>query len=232
MSDPGARYVPALRFSWLTRWYDVVARLTTRETTFKRALLRQAAIEDGHRVLDLGCGTGTLAIRIRQAHPGAAVVGIDGDPEILEIARRKAARARAEIRFRHARAESLPFPDSSFDRVVSSLFFHHLTPTGRRAAIAEAYRVMEPGGELHVADWGAPSSSLMRALSLPVRLLDGPDRTRENFEGRLPDLFREAGFGNVARTGALSTVVGTLARYRAVKPRGTGAGETGVHPHP
>jgi SAM-dependent methyltransferase len=88
----GEPYIPALRFRWLTAVYDPVVALTTRERTFKHRLLSQAQIEPGMRVLDLGCGTGTLAVWLKQRTPAAEVVGLDADPAVLALARRKATR--------------------------------------------------------------------------------------------------------------------------------------------
>ena len=83
-------YLPALRFSALTRIYDPVVGLTTRERRFKELLVEQAAPAAGQRILDLGCGTGTLAIQVKRREPGAEVVGLDADPEMLGQAREKA----------------------------------------------------------------------------------------------------------------------------------------------
>src|SRR4030067_2941191 len=112
-----ARFIPALSFQWLTPLYDPLLRWGMREETFKRHLIEQANIQPGQRILDLGCGTGTLTILIKQLHPDADVVGLDGDPEILEIARVKAAKARVEITLDHGMAYQLPYPDEAFDRV-------------------------------------------------------------------------------------------------------------------
>ncbi|TMB47435.1 MAG: methyltransferase domain-containing protein [Deltaproteobacteria bacterium] len=85
-------YVPALGFDWLTRFYDPVLRATVREETFKRRLIEQARIQAAHDVLDLGCGTATLTIMVKQTCPAARVVGLDGDPKVLAIAREKVTR--------------------------------------------------------------------------------------------------------------------------------------------
>ena len=82
-------YIPALGFDWLTRFYDPVLRATLREDKFKRLLIEQARIEPGHDVLDLGCGTATLTIMVKQSCPAARVVGLDGDSKVLAIARQK-----------------------------------------------------------------------------------------------------------------------------------------------
>src|SRR5574341_2573371 len=90
-------YIPALGHKSLTPLYDPLLKWHMRENTFKRHLIAQANIASGHRVLDLGCGTATLTILVKQAHPGAEVVGLDGDPQVLEIGRAKAAKLGVNI---------------------------------------------------------------------------------------------------------------------------------------
>lgn len=218
MSAPQTDYVPALGYHVLTRLYDPVVALTTRERTFKQQLITQAGVQPGQQVLDLACGTGTLTIWLKQQHPAAQVSGVDGDLEILGIARTKAQRAGADIRWHHGLSTGLPFAAAGFDRVTSSLFFHHLQPAAKRKSLAEALRVLRPGGELHVADWGAPQNGLMRIAFLLIRLLDGFSNTADNAAGRLPDLMREAGFTDVQVRREFATVFGTMALYSARKP--------------
>ena len=215
--DP-SHYVTALRFDFLTSIYDPIVALTTRERVFKERLLSQACIDEGASVLDLGCGTGTFAIRAKRRHPGATIVGVDGDPKVLSLARRKAAAAEAHVRLDTGLSFDLPYSDAQYDRVVSSLFFHHLTAADKRRTILEANRVLVPGGQFHVADWGRPSGPLMRMLFYPVRLLDGFETTRNNVHGRLPELFAAAGFEHARLRGELNTMLGTMAFYSARKP--------------
>ena len=207
------KYIPALSFEWLTPLYDPVM-LLMRESTFKRALVEQANIKNGCRLLDLGCGTATLTILIKKTYPGAAVTGLDGDPKILEIARAKIAKAGLDISLDTGMSFELPYPDGSFDRVVSSLMFHHLTLEDKARTFKEIFRVLSPGGELHVADFGKPHNSLMYLISLVFRHLE---ETKENIGGLLPEMFRKAGFDEVEETGRYSTVFGTLSLYRAGK---------------
>lgn len=215
--DTESRYVPALGFRWLTPAYDVVVRTTTREKAFKSALIDQANFKPGHEVLDLACGTGTLAVWIKQRHPRANVTGIDGDENILAIASRKAKDANVSIRLNRGLSFSLPYPDAHFDRIVSSLFFHHLSWHDKQRTARELYRVMRPGGELHVADWGRSTGPLMRAAFLAIQLLDGFGNTRDNVEGKLMELFQDAGFVEVSQQRTFSTVFGTMTLYRAKK---------------
>ncbi len=217
-NPPESKYVPALRFRWLTSYYDAVVAGTTREFRFKHALIDQAALQPGHRVLDLASGTGTLAIWIKQQEPQAEVAGIDGDPAILLLATRKAQRLNVAVNFSCARSDNLPYPDDHFDRVVSSLFLHHLSWEQKERTAREVFRVLRPGAELHVADWGRATSALMRGLFLFVQVLDGFENTQDNISGKLITLFERAGFLEVTQRQTFNTVLGTVALYRAVKP--------------
>lgn len=215
---PDQNYVPALGYRWLTPLYDVVVRATTRERHFKQALIRQARFAPGQRVLDLASGTGTLAIWIKRHEPLLDVTGVDIDPDILARASRKARAANVEVQFDRALSYSLPYPALHFDRVVSSLFFHHLSWADKSRTAQELFRVLKPGGELHVADWGRPANVAMRGLFLMIQCLDGFATTRDNVAGRLVGLFEDAGFVDVAQRRTFSTIFGTLALYGAVKP--------------
>lgn len=211
MSD---RYIPALGRAWLTSFYDPVVRWTTREATFKTRLVEQADIRAGHRVLDLGCGTGTLTLMLKRRQPAAAIVGLDGDPKVLEIAARKAQAAGIEVALGPGAVERLPYSSGSFDRVVSSLVFHHLSRAKKRAALHELFRVLRPGGQIHIADWGRPHDPVMRATFLIVQLIDSFATTTDNVQGRLPDLMREAGFADARESQRLRTPLGTIALYQ------------------
>ena len=216
MSD--GDYVSALRLTSLTRCYDPVVGLTTRERRFKDRLIAQARPQAGDRILDLGCGTGTLALAIKEVAPGAELTGLDADPEMLDRARAKATEAEVAIGFDEGLSNELPYEDQSFDKVVSTLFFHHVELDVKQATLREVLRVLRSGAELHVADWGRPSDPAMWVLSRSIRLLDGAEPTRDNLTGRLPSLFEDAGLVSVEQTGQLRTVFGTIAFYRAARP--------------
>lgn len=217
-TDTNRRYVPALGYGLLTALYDPVVAVTTRERSFKSRLVEQADIQEGHDVLDLGCGTATLTVWIKKRIPGANVTGLDGDAAILSRAQHKAKKNGVDIRFDHGLSTELPYAEASFDRVVSSLFFHHLCHDDKVKTIAEVFRVLRPGGQFHVADWGKPQNVLMRVMFSLVRSLDGLANTRDNAEGKLPSLFSNGGFENVRLTAEMATLFGTLAFCAMEKP--------------
>ena len=217
MNQDELQYIPPLRYHWLTRFYDPLVRLTTREAAFKAALIRQVAARPHDQMLDLGCGTATLTIGLAQTYPTSALTGFDADIGALAIAQAKAQQARVMVSFEHGFSFRMPFADESFDRTVSSLFFHHLTRAEKSATLTEIRRVLKPGGELHIADWGRPANALMRTVFLVVQILDGFETTRDSVEDRLPPLMEAAGFRGVARTRSFNTPLGTIDLYRATK---------------
>jgi ubiquinone/menaquinone biosynthesis C-methylase UbiE len=210
----GPKFIPALRFKWLTPVYDPVLRRMLPEAALKQRLIAQAQIAAGQHVLDLGAGTGTLTIMVKQAYPAADVVGLDGDPAILALARHKAAAAGVAIRFDHGSATALPYGDAAFDRVLSSLMLHHLTTEEKQRALGEAWRVLRPGGELHILDFGPPQNALAWLIAEVLRRLEP---TTDNIRGRLPEMIRGAGFTAVEQTAQRMTAIGTLALYRGHK---------------
>ena len=210
-------YIPALFHDWLTPCYDTLIRWTMPEATFKRQLVAEAEIKKDDRILDLGCGTATLMILIKRMHAAATVIGIDGDPRILEIGRRKGEKANVDIMLAHAMSFELPYPSGSFDRVLSSLMFHHLTRDDKVRSLKEVYRVLRSGGELHIADFGMPHNLLMRVVSYPWRLFDGTGNTADDLKGLLPTMMRDCDFLEVRETSRYMTLFGTLSLYACRK---------------
>ncbi|HEV2270763.1 MAG TPA: methyltransferase domain-containing protein [Steroidobacteraceae bacterium] len=138
--------------------YDAIVwfALRGRERQLRDRLLELADLRPGESVLDVGCGTGTLAIRAKQtAGPSGTVCGVDASAEMLARARAKATRAGAEVRFENAAAQALPFPDSSFDLGLGTMMLHHLGRAARRDFATELRRVVKPGGRVLLVDFAA-----------------------------------------------------------------------------
>ncbi len=210
-------YIPALRFEFLTRFYDPLVRLTTREFSFKRALLAQANLQNNQTILDLACGTGTLCIGIKRRFPEAKIIALDADKEILQLARNKAKKYQTKITFEQGFSDNLPFADETFDRVFSTLAFHHLNGKRKIKTIGEILRVLKPDGEFHLADYGLPRNKSQFVLERIIRVIDGEETTRDNIAGRLKVLMEENGFASVERTAYFKTILGTIRLFKAIK---------------
>lgn len=206
------RYIPALSFRWLTPLYDPILKWVMQEDTFKRRLVLEANVQPGMKVLDLGCGTGTLTVMLKEASPNASVTGLDGDPQVLAIAREKA--GYLNIRWEQGLAYALRYSDATFDRVITSLVVHHLVTDDKRRAFQEVFRVLKPNGELCVLDFGKPHSRLDRLIT---RLMHGLEEAADNFDGRIPLFIAEAGFEPVMEVDHFVTIFGPLSLWRAVK---------------
>ncbi len=211
------KYIPALRFAILTRFYDPLVRFSTREFPFKRALLAQADLHNSQTILDLACGTGTLAVAVKKRFPDANVFAFDADKEILHLAQRKSVKASVKIHFEKGFSDNLPFADNTFDRVFSTLAFHHLTHQRKIKTIREIRRVLKPNGEFHLADYGLARNKSQYILGRLIRVIDGAETTEDNIAGRLKILMEVNGFANVERTAYFKTILGTIRLFKALK---------------
>lgn len=147
------------------RWaygYDLLAWVFCwgRERAFREKILDVADVEIGEQVLDVGCGTGTLAIAAkRRVGAKGNVCGIDASPEMIARARKKAKTNGIEVRFENAIVEKLPFAEGTFDVVLSTLMLHHLGRKARQQCLSEIRRVLKPGGRLLAVDFSEPARS-------------------------------------------------------------------------
>lgn len=212
------RFVPAAGRRRWTRLYDATIAATMRESLFRGRLAGQvlADLPDGGEIVDVGAGTGTLAIALAAAAPEAKVVGVDPDPEIQTIAKGKDGAEGVE--WLAGFGDRLPLADGSCDRVVMSLLLHHLDAGNKRAALTEAYRVLRPGGRIHIADWGRAQDPLMRSTFFVLQLIDGFPGTRDHVAGRLPGFVEAAGFSPPRRHDRLRTGWGSLELLSAERP--------------
>lgn len=215
--DSGTRFVPAAGVGGLTRFYDSIIALTMRERLFRGALATQvlADLKPASRIVDIGAGTGSFAIQVSGLESSAEVVGVDTDAEVLRLAEAKP--GATAVTWKRGQANLLPLPDESCDRAVMSLVLHHLDAAGKRAALAEARRVLRPGGRLHIADWGKPQDPLMRAALFALAIFDGFDGIRDHAAGRLPAFVVDAGFKQPIRHDRFRTAWGSLELLSAVR---------------
>lgn len=139
--------------------YDWLARVLTfgREGRFREHMLRLAKLRPGEAMLDVACGTGTLAIAAKRlVGSDGSVTGVDASAEMIERARAKAKRSGLDLTFVNGTAQKLPFKDARFDIVIGTLMLHHLSKPVRSAFVREAARVLKPAGRLLLIDFGRP----------------------------------------------------------------------------
>ncbi len=207
MSENQHAYIPALSFRFLTPFFDFIQKYIVRDIRYKLLLIEQANIQPGHKVLDLGCGTGTLAMMAKAAQPAAEVIGLDADPEMLQMAVTKSAEQKITVKFDVGFAHELPYSDASFDRVLSSIMIHHLKTPEKEKAAYEGFRVLKPGGELHIIDFGKPVTWYGKLLG---PFLHRFEEANDNIDGKLPEIFGAPGLRTTI-TGHFKTFFGDLA---------------------
>lgn len=178
----------------------------------RKDMLAQMGDLSGKRILDVGCGTGTMAILVKQKYPAAEVVGLDGDPQILEIARSKAEKAGVGIRFDQGMSFDLPYPDASFDAALTSMMLHHLNRDDKQKTAMEMYRVLRPGGQLFGMDFSESRGVLGEMLRPLTRHLK---RVADNLDGFLPVMFDNAGFKNYRETRRY--LLGAISLFQSAK---------------
>lgn len=171
----------------------------------------------------MGCGTGNLSLLARRLYSAAEIIGTDPDLKALTRARRKAKRAGLQVAFDPAFAEDLPFPDASFDRVLSALMLHHLPRDAKVAALREIRRVLKPGGSLHLADFdhGDQSRGLHGFLASVLHGRHGPAQ-----QAAVLGLMQEAGLADPREVAVHASVVGRVAYFSAARTS-TSVGSSG-----
>ncbi len=214
----GGVFTPALGHAALTPLYDSAIALLTREQRWRKALLQQISPHPRDVIVDVGCGTGTLALMLKRAAPGATVIGLDPDPEVLARASKRAKHSGLAIAFEQGFARDVDrFANRGVTKIVSSLVFHQVPMDEKRAALGAMRSVLQPNGEAHIADYGLQRTPLMRLLFSQVQMLDGKDNTTPNAEGILTRLMAEAGFAKVVETDVVATPTGSISLYRAIR---------------
>ena len=215
MSDKA--FTPALGRIAPVRLFDSVAALM-RERVWRGLVALHVAARPGDVIVDVGCGTGSLALLLHHARPEARIVGIDPDPEMLARARRKADEAEAAtVEWLVGMGDALVqvMGSATADAVVSSLVLHQCPMAMKRAVLASMFAVLRPGGRLVIADYGWQRTRLMRLAFRLVQLTDGKQDTQPNADGVLPRLISEAGFLDVREAEVVPTITGSISVYTA-----------------
>jgi ubiquinone/menaquinone biosynthesis C-methylase UbiE len=210
-------FTPALGRFAATRFFDPVVALT-RERLWRALAVMYAAPRPDDVIVDVGCGTGSLALLVSRVEPRAQIIGVDPDSDVLAVARQKAAGS-TSVQWRVGMGDALvdSVGADSADTVVSSLVLHQCPLPMKRAVLASMFAVLRSGGRLVIADYGWQRSSLMRLAFRIVQLADGKEDTQPNADGILPELLSEAGFRDVRETEVVPTVTGSISVYVAVK---------------
>jgi ubiquinone/menaquinone biosynthesis C-methylase UbiE len=214
MVEPGRTYLPAAGHDWSLPLYDPLVRLLGGDTA-RAVLLDQAAVRPGHRVLDIGCGTGSLAVLIKRQHPDVDVVGLDPDPKALARARRKAQRAAVSVQLDHGFSDELPYAEGIFERVFSSFMLHHLQAAEKETTLREVRRVLKPGGRFHLLDFATPDSNSAGRIT---RWLHSGHRLKDNSDEQILSLLRQAGLSDPKTVARQALLIGHIAYYQGSAP--------------
>lgn len=211
------KFIPALGYDWLTRFYDLTVYLTMPEKKFRGKLIDQLKPNDGENILEFGFGTGQNLILAYQRNDKSKLIGIDIDPKVKTIAEYKINRYGFDISLNLYDGKEFPYTNNSFDKVFSSLVFHQLDKETKLFCLKEILRVLQPNGQVIIGDWGQPKSKMMRFAFYFVQILDGFKTTNDNVNGFLPKFIEQVGFRNVNEVDFINTKIGTYSYYTATK---------------
>jgi len=210
-------FIPALGYSCLTGWYDLAIKLTMPEKKFRGRLVDELNPGDGETILEFGFGTGQNIILAHQRNNKAVLTGIDIDPTVKAIAEHKLNKLGYDIALCLYDGATFPYANNTFDKVFSSLVFHQLDQATKLACIKEIFRVLKPGGQVVIGDWGKAKNKTARFAFYLVQMLDGFKTTNDNVNGLLPLFIEQSGFQQVTETGFINTKIGTYSYYKGIK---------------
>ncbi|KUI03973.1 class I SAM-dependent methyltransferase [Mycobacterium sp. IS-3022] len=206
-------YLPAAGHDAFLPGYDLLTRLLGMNRVYD-ALISRSELADARSVLEVGCGTGNVSVRAKRRYPALTAVGCDPDPRALSRAQRKA-RGLTGIRFEPGYVQKLPYAEGEFDRVLSSMMWHHLDEDVKSEAAREILRVLRPGGRLYLVDVGGDMTA---DDGLAARRMLRSAHVAGNLGDAIPRLLRSVGFDCDEVDTQRHRFVGRLTYYRAVRP--------------
>ncbi|MDO8642440.1 MAG: methyltransferase domain-containing protein [Candidatus Woesearchaeota archaeon] len=186
------KFLPAARFNALAERYDFICEWVGFDTTYRQNIIDALHLPNKKmRVLDVGCGTGTLAVELKKEKANVEVHGVDPDEKILALARKKIAKNKMEVHLNKAYAQKLPFPDRHFDAAYSSLVWHHIPDHAKQDCFDEIFRVLKKGGVFVLSDFGKPKHWWLPSYSHFARFFE---EGKANYDGLMPTMMETAGF--------------------------------------
>lgn len=187
--------ITALSFEFLTPFFDFLSNIFGFGEKFNSKVVELLKLKPNERVLDLGCGTGALLIIAKSKYQNINATGIDADEKILKIAEKKIRKNNLNIKLINTSADKLPFPDFSFDIVVSTLVFHHLPTEVKIKALEEIHRVLKKNGRFLLVDFGKFTgfSKILYYLLVLFRIPEAKT-LKDNIEGKIPEFLKQANF--------------------------------------
>jgi ubiquinone/menaquinone biosynthesis C-methylase UbiE len=208
VSEQSREFLPAAGVNWLLPFYDPIVKLLG-GNRLRRKLVQQADIKPEQNVLEIGCGTGSVLMLIKEVIPNAQVTGLDPDPGALKRANRKAKKKNAEVRLVEGFSDDLPYPEAFFDRVLSSFMFHHLPEEEKTKTLVEVQRVLKAGGTFHMLDF--------EKVETKGNWLHSSKQLKDNTEQRILSLLKTSGFTEARKTGTDKMLLMHVAYYMAYR---------------
>lgn len=190
------KFIPAMNYEFLTPFYDNILNLIGFGYRQRVKIVKLLNLKNGDKVLDVGCGTGSLLIVAKKLNPEIIATGIDIDEKILKIAKNKMQKENLKINFTKTSADKLPFGDSSFDVVVSTLVFHHLSLDVKKRTLEEVKRILKKNGRFLLVDFGKTDNIWINIFYRMVNFLriEEAATLKDNVNGKLSVLLKQNGF--------------------------------------
>jgi len=205
-------FIPALRFKSLNFIFDRFLEVTMKEEWIKNELINFSKLNNGQNILDFGCGTGTLIKLALEKAPGLNIVGLDIDQNILDLAVKKLKTYKTQLV--KYNGINIPFSDSHFDKVISSLAIHHIESDNKVLIFKEIGRVLKTTGEIYILDFSEPKDVYSQFVT---SILKHIEPIHDNIEGKIPEMLNESGFIDISQNGYYKTGFGPLTIYCGTK---------------